>query len=91
MVPYGQALHEETGENKETCGQVPRSVRDRRELRLWTPARTKIVKIYTSISATDQLLSLRRGRSLPDEAIFSNLAEDCFTPTGFAMTKEAIS
>ena len=49
------------------------------------------MKIYTSISATDQLLSLRRGRSLPDEAIFSNLAEDCFTPTGFAMTKEAIS
>jgi len=28
---------------------------------------------------------------LPDEAIFSNMSEDCFTPTGFAMTKEAIS
>ena len=37
MVPYGQALHEETGEKKETCVQVPRSVRDRRELRLWKP------------------------------------------------------
>ena len=91
MVLYGKASHEETGEKKETCGQVPRSVRDRRELRLWTPARTKIGKIYTGISATDQLLSLRRGRYLPDEAIFSNLAEDCFTPTGFAMTKEVMT
>jgi len=49
------------------------------------------VKIYTSISATDQLLSLRRGRLLPDEAIFSKMAEDCFTPTGFAMTKEVMT
>ncbi len=87
MVPYGQALHEETGEKKETCGQVTRSVRDRRERRLWTPARTKIVRIYTSISATDQLLLLRGVRSLPDETIFSTVGEDCFTPTGFAMTK----
>ena len=53
----------------------------------WTPARTKIVRIYTSISATDQLLLLRGVRSLPDETIFSTVGEDCFTPTGFAMTK----
>ena len=50
-----------------------------------------IVKIYTNISATDRLLLLQGVRSLPDEAIFSNMSEDCFTPTGFAMTKEAIS
>ena len=28
---------------------------------------------------------------MPDEAIFSNLAEDCFTPTEFAMTKEVMT
>ena len=50
-----------------------------------------IVKIYTNISANDRLLLLQGVRSLPDEAIFSNMSEDCFTPTGFAMTKEAIS
>jgi len=31
-------------------------------------------------------MSLRGGRSLPDEAIFYNVAEDCFAPTGLAMT-----
>ena len=45
-----------------------------------------------SISATDRLLSLRRVRSLPDEAIFSAEVGDCFAPAGFdpnglAMTK----
>jgi len=38
----------------------------------------------TSILATDRSLSLRGGRSLPDEAIFSTMAEDCFTPVGLA-------
>ena len=36
-----------------------------------------------SISATDRSLSLRGGRSLPDEAIFSTVAEDCLAPLGF--------
>ena len=31
-------------------------------------------------------MSLRGGRSLPDEAIFSNVPEDCFAPAGLAMT-----
>jgi hypothetical protein len=34
-------------------------------------------------------MSLRGGRFLPDEAIFSNVAEDCFAPAGLAMTKGA--
>ncbi len=43
----------------------------------------------TNISTTDRSLSLRGGRSLPDEAIFSNESEDCFAPAGLAMTKGA--
>ena len=31
-------------------------------------------------------MTLRGGRSLPDEAIFYYVAEDCFAPTGLAMT-----
>jgi hypothetical protein len=31
-------------------------------------------------------MSLRGGRSLPDEAIFSYVSEDCFAPAGLAMT-----
>jgi hypothetical protein len=50
-----------------------------------------IVKIYTNISATDRLLLLQGVGSLPDKAICSIVSEDCFTPTAFAMTKEAIS
>ena len=42
-----------------------------------------------SISATDRSLSFRGGHSLPDEAIFSNVTEDCFAPAGLAMTKGA--
>ena len=34
-------------------------------------------------------MSLRGGRSLPDEAIFSYASEDCFAPTGLAMTGNA--
>ena len=30
------------------------------------------------------LFSLRGGRSLPDEAMFPNVAEDCFAPPGLA-------
>jgi len=41
----------------------------------------------TNISTTDRSLSLRGGRSLPDEAIFSTVAEDCFASAGLAMTK----
>jgi len=41
----------------------------------------------TNISAIDRSLSLREGRTLPDEAIFSNMSKDCFTHAGFAMTK----
>jgi hypothetical protein len=36
-------------------------------------------------------MSLRGGRSLPDEAIFSNVLEDCFAPAGLAMTKGAMT
>ena len=47
-----------------------------------------IGKIYmTNISTTNRPLSLRGGRFLPDEAIFSNVSEDCFAPAGLAMTK----
>jgi len=45
----------------------------------------------TNISAIDRSLSLREGRTLPDEAIFSNMPKDCFTPPGFAMTKWPLS
>ena len=38
----------------------------------------------TNISTTDRSLSLREGRSLPDEAIFSNVTVDCFAPAGLA-------
>ncbi len=44
-----------------------------------------------NISTTNRSLSLRGGRSLPDEAIFSNVTEDCFAPAGLAMTKGALT
>jgi pentapeptide MXKDX repeat protein len=34
-------------------------------------------------------MTLQGGRSLPNEAIFSNESEDCFAPAGLAMTKGA--
>jgi hypothetical protein len=36
-------------------------------------------------------MSLRGGRFLSDEAIFSNVLEDCFAPAGLAMTKGAMT
>jgi len=34
-------------------------------------------------------MSLRGGCTLPDEAIFSYVSEDCFAPAGLAMTGNA--
>jgi len=41
---------------------------------------------HSETSENARSLSLQGGCSLPDEAIFSNMAEDCFAPTALAVT-----
>ena len=45
---------------------------------------------HSETSENARSLSLHGGRSLPDEAIFSTVAEDCFAPTALAKTKWAV-